>query len=264
MNRLKKSSLRIKDLGKTKSRLEYDFEIKSIHDDEEDDKFFIFEGFASTFGNIDHDGDIMVRGAFKESLEKRMPVVLWQHNTREPIGMPIELKETDQGLFIRARLPKDDTFVTGRVIPQMKVGSVTKMSIGFFILDSEDELIEGRRVTHIKKVELLEFSLVTFASNEQASVTGMKSLQEIDDAKALRSWLSEELGLSIKERDTLISKVKSFFGSDEPNLDDENENTPDEVFSMASMDLAIDSIKGPKPDVMSTLDKAILEIKNNG
>lgn len=266
MNRFNKSSLRVKDGGKTKSRLEYDFEIKSLHDDEEDDEFFIFEGFASTFGNIDHGSDIMVFGAFKESIEKRMPIVLWQHNTREPIGMPIEIKETDQGLFIRARLPKADTFVTGRVIPQMKVGSVTKMSIGFFILDSEDEIIEGRRITHIKKVELLEFSLVTFAENEQASVTGMKSLQDVDDAKALRTYLTEEFGLSIKERNTLISKVKSLFGSDEPKDEIETENTSDEGFSMESMDSAIKSIKGPevKTDAMSTLDKAILEIKNNG
>ena len=78
MNRFNKSSLRVKNDPKTKSFLECDFKIKKI--DEEDEGFFIFEGFASTFGNVDLDGDRMIQGAFKESLKNRMPVVLWQHN----------------------------------------------------------------------------------------------------------------------------------------------------------------------------------------
>ena len=139
------------------------------------------------------------------------------------------------------------------------------MSIGFFILDAEDELVEGRRITHIKKVELFEFSLVTFPANDQASVTGMKSLQEIEDAKSLRAYLTEELGLSLKERNTLISKVKTYLGSDdlEDGVQEEEELPSDEdTFSLAKMDSAITEIKGPQPDIMSTFDKAIKEINN--
>lgn len=266
MNRLNKSNLRIKNDPKTKAVLECDFKIKAI--EEEDEGFFIFEGFASTFGNIDSDGDIIHKGAFLESLKKRMPVVLWQHNSREPIGMPISLEETDEGLFIRARLPKSDTFVSGRVIPQMKVGSVTKMSIGFFILEANEQKVEDDRwILNITKVDLREFSLVTFPANELADVTDFKSLKEVDDAKELRAYLSDELGLSIKERDTLISKVKSIFGSDESNETEqlqEDEHTSDEAISMEKLDAAILAIKGPQPDAINALDKAILEIKNNG
>lgn len=246
---------------RVKSHLEFDFEIKSLHDDEEDNEFFIFEGFASTFGNIDHDGDIMVHGAFTESLQKRMPVVLWQHDSREPIGMPTELTETAEGLFIKARLPKADTFVTGRVIPQMKVGSVTKMSIGFFILEANEEKKDGRWILNITKVDLREFSLVTFPANDQASVTDMKCLKEIGDAKDLRSYLKTELGLSNNESKTLISKVKSFFGSDDLEEEDTGESS-DEAFSLETLDSAIKSIKGPQPTVTSTIEKAIQEIQN--
>tara|TARA_R110000772_G_C13310322_1_gene440412 strand:- start:18263 stop:19060 length:798 start_codon:yes stop_codon:yes gene_type:complete len=264
MRRIKKSNQRIKNDPKTKSVLECDFKIKAI--EEEDEGFFIFEGFASTFGNVDSDGDIIHKGAFLESLKKRMPVVLWQHNRQEPIGMPVTLEETDEGLFIRARLPKADTFVSGRVIPQMKVGSITKMSIGFFILEANEEKIDDRWILNITKVDLLEFSLVTFPANDQADVTAFKSLKEVDDAKALRSYLTEELGLSIKERDTLISKVKSLFGSDGPEEIEhlQDEHTSDEAISMEKLDAAILAIKSPQPDVFSTLDKAILEIKKHG
>lgn len=248
---------RLKDGPKTKCLMECDFKIKQI--DEEDEGFFIFEGFASTFGNIDHDSERMIQGAFKESLKKKMPVVLWQHNSREPIGMPIELKETDEGLFIKARLPKADTFVSGRVIPQMKVGSVTKMSIGFFILEANEEKTDDRWILNITKVDLLEFSLVTFPANDLAEVTDMKCLKEIEDPKDLRSYLKEELGLNCKERSLLISKVKSLFGSDDLE-EDITEESSDEAFSLEKLDSAIEMIKGPKPTVNSIIEKAIQEI----
>ena len=41
-------------------------------DDEEDDKYKgTFSGYASVFGNKDLGGDVVVRGAFRESLRKR-------------------------------------------------------------------------------------------------------------------------------------------------------------------------------------------------
>ena len=113
------------------------FEVKQVLDnDNDDDGFFRFEGMASTFGNLDLVDDIIEPGAFTESLKEILPVILWQHRSSEPIGMPEEIRETDEGLFIRARLPKDDTMVSGRVIPQVKVGSIRTMSIGFRIRES--------------------------------------------------------------------------------------------------------------------------------
>jgi hypothetical protein len=166
---------------KTKSnldRIDVAFEIKSLHDDDEDDKFFIFEGLASTFGNLDLVDDIVMPGAFKESIEKQLPIILWQHNSHEPIGMPIEIRETIEGLFIKARLPKEDTFVSGRVIPQLKIGSIKTMSIGFIVVKQEFDL-EDPRIRKLIEIDLKEISLVTFPANPKAVITGIKSLVEI-------------------------------------------------------------------------------------
>ena len=170
-----------KESLKTKSgldRINVPFEIKQF--DEEDDDFFIFEGFASAFGNLDLVDDIVMPGAFKESIEKQFPVILWMHNRHEPIGMPMELRETTQGLFIKGKLPKDDDFVSGRVIPQMKVGSIGAMSIGFIALKEEFDL-DDPRIRKLTKVNLKEISLVTsgFEANPEAIITGFKSLAEI-------------------------------------------------------------------------------------
>ena len=161
---------------KTKSgleRIDVAFEIKALHED--DDEFFVFEGLASTFGNLDLVKDIMMPGAFKESIAKHLPVILWQHNSNEPIGMPIEIKETIQGLFVKVQMPKADHFVSGRVMPQLRIGSITTMSIGFHVLKQEIDNADPE-IRRILEVDLKEISLVTFAANPQAVITDVKAL----------------------------------------------------------------------------------------
>ncbi len=49
----------------------------------------MFEGYASLFGTADLGRDVVLRGAFAESLRKRAPAgvkMLWQHDAAEPIG----------------------------------------------------------------------------------------------------------------------------------------------------------------------------------
>lgn len=161
----------VKSSGQGIEHIDVSFEVKQI--DDSDDEFFRFEGLASTFGNVDLVNDIVLRGAFKDSLVEKTPVILWQHKSDSPLGMPEEIRETEQGLFLKAKLPKADTFVAGRVIPQIKVGSISTMSIGFRIVEREFN-DEGIRL--LKKVDLLEVSLVTFPANELAKVTGFKAV----------------------------------------------------------------------------------------
>jgi len=153
---------------KTK-HLAFAFEMKET---KEDNEFFYFEGYGATFGNVDNGGDMIVQGAFKNSLLKnRVIPVLYQHNSREPIGVFTELIEDSKGLYVKGKLPKDDAMVRDRIIPQMKVGSIAKMSIGYSVID---RVWEGQ-IRVLKEVELWEISLVTFPMNDQADVTGMKS-----------------------------------------------------------------------------------------
>ena len=78
-------------------------EIKSL------DEGGCFEGYASVFGVQDSDGDVIVKGAFKESLDEfkaagRMPKMLWQHDTRQIIGKWVEMYEDDNGLYVKGRM----------------------------------------------------------------------------------------------------------------------------------------------------------------
>ncbi|MEX2366775.1 MAG: HK97 family phage prohead protease, partial [Pseudohongiellaceae bacterium] len=71
-----------------------------------------FEGYASVFGVQDSDGDVIVKGAFANSIAKavetgRMPKMLWQHDHRQIIGKWLEMREDDNGLWVKGRLIMD-------------------------------------------------------------------------------------------------------------------------------------------------------------
>lgn len=168
---------------------------------------YSFEGYASTFGNIDLGGDVVVSGAFTKSLQQDPSVpILWQHEMDEPLGRSTTLKQDDHGLFIKYDLPKEDTFVSGRVMPQVKAGSVREMSIGFWINDYEFDAKNG--VRYLKDISLFEVSLVTKAMNPQAVITAFKSMGSLGD---IESYL-KMYGFSNAEAKTLISRVKDFSG----------------------------------------------------
>lgn len=162
-------------------RLDVSFEVKQIS---EDDRFYVFEGYASTFGNVDRGNDRVVKGAFAESIRdlkkravnvpntdyKKLMPVLWQHQHDNPIGSFVEMKEDDKGLWVKGIMPKEDDLVKGRVIPQMKAGSVSDMSIGYHIIDYSKD----GDVWNLEKLGLWETSLVTIPMNAEANVTGFK------------------------------------------------------------------------------------------
>ena len=171
-----------------KQRINVPFEIKQLPQ-EEDPNFFRFEGFASTFGNIDLGDDVVMPGAFSESLTKRKPKLLWQHDMDDPLGVFESIEETPQGLKVLGKMPKSDTLVAGRVMPQMKVGSVDSMSIGFSLTDGGWYIKDG--VRYITKATLWEISLVTMPMNPEARVTDMKratTFKNLPLADRARPW----------------------------------------------------------------------------
>lgn len=161
-----------------------------------------FEGYASTFGNVDLGNDVIVSGAFSKSLQKESSVpILWQHRMDEPIGKSSELYQDEKGLKIAYNLPKEDSFVRDRVMPQVKIGSVKEMSIGYWVDDYDYDPKTGIR--YLKDISLFEVSLVTKAMNPEALITAFKSIESIRDVE---NYLRKH-GISNSESKTLISMI---------------------------------------------------------
>lgn len=129
----------------------------------------VFEGYGSVFGNEDQAGDVVVKGAFADSLQEKMPKLLWQHDWWEPIGCYVEAREDDHGLYVKGQLATKGR--AEEAYELLKMGAIEGLSIGFRVRDFE--IIDD--VRYIKEADLLEVSLVTFAANELARIDAVKA-----------------------------------------------------------------------------------------
>lgn len=165
-------------------------------------EFYIVKGYASVFGNKDLDDDVIQKGAFADSLKSRHPQFLWGHDMGAvPIGRISHIGEDHKGLYFEAEMPKDDERVKGQIAPQLRIGSIKGVSIGFRIKERAHEK-DGSRL--IKTAELFEISLVNVPANPLASVESFKSLgalpyADLPLAKLDRQWNSDDALQRVKE-----------------------------------------------------------------
>jgi len=151
-----------------------------------------FSGYAATW-DLDKVGDIIHKGAFQKSINEAFPnkkiKVLYNHG--DPIGMPIEMREDEKGLFVKGKVSK--TRLGDEVLELMKDGVIDKMSIGY-------QSIEGKRyfqngVRHLTEVKLSEFSPVTNPANDEAVITQVKNMLESNSiSQELKNILTESIG----------------------------------------------------------------------
>ena len=91
------------------------------------------EGYASLFGEVDQARDMMMRGAFADTLAargiRRVPM-LFQHDPSEPVGIWLDLREDHRGLIARGRLIPE--VARGReLLSLLRAGAIDGLSIGF-------------------------------------------------------------------------------------------------------------------------------------
>jgi uncharacterized protein len=135
----------------------------------------VFEGYASLFGKRDQQGDVVMAGAFAQSLRSKGPDnirMLFQHNPAEPIGAWVDLIEKPRGLWVRGRLNLN--VQRGReLLALLESGGLDGLSIGFKTIRVRNDRIAGTR--QLLNVDLWEISLVTFPMLDGARVSTVKS-----------------------------------------------------------------------------------------
>jgi HK97 family phage prohead protease len=132
------------------------------------------EGYASLFGEIDQARDMVMRGAFSDTLARRgirrVPM-LFQHDPSEPVGIWLELREDHRGLFARGRLIPE--VARGReLISLLRAGAIDGLSIGF--RTSKARIDPKTRIRRLLAVDLWEISIVTFPLLAGARVQAVK------------------------------------------------------------------------------------------
>ena len=142
-----------------------------------DDGGVEIKGSAST-NAVDRAGDIIERDAWtKGGLEnfKTNPIILFNHNYDKPIGRATNLKVTENGLEISAKISK----AAGDVTQLIKDGVLGAFSVGFKVKDA-DYMTETDGYK-IKDAELFEVSVVSLPCNQGATFGLSKSFGSMED-----------------------------------------------------------------------------------
>lgn len=155
---------------KTKS-----FKVKAEESEESGSGYFV--GYASVFGNVDSYGEVMEKGAFSDTLkewEGRKIPVFYGHDLTNPennIGYVESAEEDDTGLLVKCVVDTEGPGNGPIVYKLLKEGRIDRMSFGFYVNDADHK----GGVTYIKKVSLLEVSVVPAPANPEAAINEVKA-----------------------------------------------------------------------------------------
>jgi HK97 family phage prohead protease len=168
-----------------------------------------FCGYGNVYDVVDQGDDIVASGAFADSLKEwaakdRMPAMLWQHNSRQPIGAYTAMKEDGTGLYVEGKLAMK-TQLGAESYELMKMGAISGLSIGF--QTREDSYDQKLGIRTIKKGDLYECSLVTFPMNDESRISAVKTIEEIGDLSGAEHYLREVGGVSRSEAKALVSRI---------------------------------------------------------
>ena len=176
----------------------------------------IVECFVAGVGNKDSVGDIVLSGAFTESLKRRKPRVVWGHDWNHPIGKVLEIYEVPAndprlpakmkragigGLYARVQFNLKADKGREAFANVAFYGEDQEWSIGYKTLDAIYD--NGRQANLLREVELYEVSPVLHGANQLTGTISIKAAKKDDPvnsfAKSKWTMFDREFAKRIKK-----------------------------------------------------------------
>ncbi len=213
----------------------FNLEVKDV-----DTKQGVVTGYFSAFGNVDSDGDIMMPGAFKRSIQDWGPEGkgrikhLLNHDPSKPLGKIQVLKEDEYGLYYESKIGKHN--LGQDYIKMIESGLIAEHSIGFKTLREQ----KSGEANQIHEVMLFEgSSLTAWGANEATPLLGMKNMNNIeqiqDQIKSFEKFIRNSdvtdetidlCMLKVKQLAELIERMSSTKAVDETPAQQKEEEVP--------------------------------------
>lgn len=225
----------------------------------------IVEGYASTWTKTpDSYGDIVIKGAFTETLKKRKATghpfpLCFNHDFDQIIGAVTEAEEDDFGLKIKASFL--NTALAQEKRELVKEGIVWQFSFAYSVLGSEEPTAEEKKqgiFQKLTKLDLYEVSLVPVPANQTAIVTEVKNDSEAETKEA---EVEEKSGRRNSKKDA--DAIKQAITLLQSVLDDADESDEGEDESKANE--ASEELKksNPEKDAMLNYIKSMSKENEN-
>lgn len=181
-----------------------------------DEKTGEFEGYLSIFDNIDSYNERVKKGAFLKTLKENDSFpLLYQHDSRTPVGH-FHGEEDRRGLKISGELNLEKSEEGNFMVPDAfrtyalwKKKDINGLSIGYDVVKDSTKKEGDRRITELLELKLWEGSVVTFPANTEATITAVKSIEEIKEQ--IKRMLFEYKG-----NQAMLEYIKSLFHIEEP------------------------------------------------
>jgi HK97 family phage prohead protease len=239
----------------------------------------IIEGLANK-NVLDRGRDIIEVDAWELDNYKKNPVILFNHGMDAtlggtPVGKAVEVKPTENGLYIKVELSNLDDPVISRIRGLVKERILRAFSVGFDPKEMQPDK-EDSSINRIKKAELFEVSIVGVPMNQDSlfEVSGKmikrKSLNVLkrDILKRKGAWVAGAVHNRIYEmqkegvsRESILGKVAEDAGiSSEELMEILAGNVtpvPKEVLQALSTSLTIDM------ETLERLDSGDMELENS-
>lgn len=202
----------------------HNFKIKRVDFSEGDENNYKLSGLLSSSAQ-DSYGDIVEPSAFLDAGVNEM-VLLFSHDNKCPIGLINSIEVVGDEVRFSSIMPKEDSFVRDRIAPQIRIGALKGMSVGFRAKEWENLPNGGRRFT---KIEPMEGSVVIFAANPNAKITSLKSLnggvkdmgevlETLEESSVELSSSSAEEKKELDEYKSMLSELRSSSSEDKEKI----------------------------------------------
>lgn len=182
-----------------------------------------FDGYGAYFSNVDAYGDVIDPGAFAQYLsdanagKQPWPAMLENHGgwgmgsrDRTPIGAWDDLSEDGKGLKSDGQLADiergRDIYTLMKMEPRPAIDG---LSIGYIAKESVPRSSPDEPRRRIKRIDLVEISVVTFPANRLARVGSVKGIDQLSTITDVEDFLREAGGFSRGEAKALVARIKT-------------------------------------------------------
>ncbi|WP_137843853.1 HK97 family phage prohead protease [Microbacterium sp. 2FI] len=160
-------------------------EVKAVGDEDSGR----FQAYFSVFGNVDSYGDMVVKGAFADDLDRWGPKgsgipIYWRHRMDDPmlnLGASLEVAEDDFGALVDGQLDLENSYAA-YTYKLMREGRVRQMSFAYDIVEAGwvEKTEDGKTVSYyeLRKLKIHEISIVPVGANQETEILAVKSAQE--------------------------------------------------------------------------------------
>lgn len=212
------------------NRLSCNFKFSSGTDDG------TFAGYGAVFGNVDSYGDVIAKGAFRDTLKEAdkagtLPAMLLQHgggmfggssDDMMPVGIWTNMSEDNVGLKVEGKLALGtrrgaETYALMKMEPRPAING---LSIGYRAKKFTMGTKQGEPRRTLEAVDLFECSIVTFPANGKALIDSVKG--SLPTEREFEAWLMRDAGFTAQEAKAIIAGgFKSLKGTRDAAMGDD-------------------------------------------